>query len=41
MVREGIEWKVDLVGTLRKAPPLEKELTGPRRREEAETSTVP
>jgi hypothetical protein len=37
MVKEGAGWKVDLVGSLRKAPALEAELRG----KTAETSTVP
>lgn len=36
MVREGDRWKVDLVGTLKAAPPLEEKLEGVK---EVETST--
>jgi hypothetical protein len=37
MVREGTGWKVDLLGSLKKAPALDAELKGMP----AETSTVP
>lgn len=38
MVREGARWKVDLMGSLKKAVPLERGLQGPL---ETDTSTVP
>ena len=39
MVREGQTWKVDLVSSLQKAPPLDQDLKG--KPERADTSTVP
>jgi hypothetical protein len=39
MVREGQTWKVDLMSSLQKAPPLDQDLKG--KPERADTSTIP